>query len=49
MTVIYLLLFILAGVFFGLSAGRVPGRYSWLALGLLCFAIVNIIRTARNL
>jgi hypothetical protein len=49
MTVIYLLLLLLAGVFFGLAAGRVYSRIDWLALGLLCWVLVPLLQTANRM
>lgn len=49
MTVLYLLLYLLAGVFFGLAAGRVRPRIDFLALGLLCWVIVPLLQTAQKL
>jgi hypothetical protein len=48
MTLLYMLLYLLAGVFFGLAAGRKSHRVDWLALGLLLFAVVNFLKTAQN-
>lgn len=48
MTVLYLLLYLLAGVFFGLAAGRVRHRVDFIALGLLAWVLVNIIQTAQK-
>lgn len=49
MTVLFLLLYLLAGVCFGLAAGRVAHKYDFLALGLLLWVAVDIIKTAANL
>lgn len=49
MLTIYLILYILAGVFFGLAAGRVTHKVDYLALGLFCFAAVEVIQTAQKL
>lgn len=49
MIALFLLLYLLAGVFFGLAAGRVTHRVDWLALGLLCWVAVDIIKTLQRL
>lgn len=49
MTVLFLLLYLLAGVFFGLAAARVNARVHLLSLGLFCWVLVDVIRTATNL
>jgi hypothetical protein len=49
MIAIYLLLYLLAGIFFGLAAGRVTHRIDFLALGLLSWVTVFIIQTLVKL
>lgn len=49
MTVLFLILYLLAGVCFGLAAGRVVHRADFLALGLLCWVLVEIIQTGTRL
>lgn len=48
MTVLFLLLYLLAGVFFGLAAGRVAGKLDFVALGLLCWVLVPFIQTLQR-
>lgn len=49
MTTLYLLLYLLAGVFFGLAAGRVSARLDFVALGLLAWVLVPLIQTFDKL
>lgn len=49
MTTLYLLLYLLAGVFFGLAAGRVNARLDFLALGLLVWVLVSLLQTFDKL
>ena len=50
MTALFLLLYILAGVFFGLAAGRVAARrVDFLALGLLAWVVVEVLQTLTKL
>lgn len=47
--VLFFILYLLAGVCFGLAAGRVKNRVDFLALGLLLFVLVPLIQTAQKL
>jgi hypothetical protein len=49
MIVIFLLLLILAAVCFGLAAANVPVRINLIALGLLLWVLVEIIKVATHL
>jgi hypothetical protein len=49
MTAFFLLLYVLAGVLFGLAAARVASRVDLLALGLLAWVTVDVIKTFQNL
>lgn len=49
MVVIFLLLLIFAAVCFGLAAANVPVRINLIALGLLLWVLVEIIKIAQRL
>lgn len=49
MDVFFLMLYLLAGVCFGLAASKEPRRYNFLALGLLLWVLVDIIKAATHL
>lgn len=50
MTVLYLLLLLLSAIFFGFAAFDVVFRkVNFLALGLLCWVLVPLLRTIANL
>ena len=48
MSVLFLLLYLLAGVCFGLAAGRVRSKFDLLALGLLLWVAVPFIQTLQR-
>jgi hypothetical protein len=49
MVVVFLLLLLLAAVCFGLATAGVPARINLLALGLLFWVLVEIIKVANHL
>lgn len=49
MHVLYLVLLLLAGVSFGLAAGRVASRLDFLALGLLFWVLVPLLQQVQHL
>lgn len=49
MTVLFVLLYLLAGVFFGLAAGRVASKLDFVALGLLAWVLVPLIQAVQKL
>ena len=49
MAVLDLILYLLAGVFFGLAAGRVPTRLDFIALGLLMWVLVPFFQAIQKL
>lgn len=49
MTPLFLILYLLAGVCFGLAAGHVKSRLDFLALGLLAWVLVPLIQTLEKL
>ncbi len=49
MLALYLFLYLLAGIFFGLAAGNVKSRFNFLALGLLCWVVVEVIQTFQKI
>lgn len=48
MPLLYLILFLLAGVCFGLAAGRVNHKVDFLALGLMLWVSVHFIQTLQK-
>lgn len=49
MTELEFLMYLLAGIFFGLAAARIRSRVDFLALGLFCWVLVPLGNTFQNL